>query len=243
MQTWRLCCTTVLVFALFAPQKLEAQPALVPPDLEGAPARPSTTPFRGALVASFNLLMLEHAGRVTFQAKTRAELGGPFFRDYERSVKIPGTWGDGDGWFVNYVGHPIHGAAAGRAWLVHHPERTLDIGLSKDYWVSRAKAAQWAAFYSLQFEFGPLSEASIGNVGMNPDTTGWSDHVMTPLGALGIIVAEDALDKYVVRLVERRTGNKWLRGTTRVLLNPSRSLANVVDGRAPWNRPGRSIYR
>ena len=46
--------------------------------------------------------------------------------------------------------------------------------------------------YSFQFEFGPLSEASIGNVGLRPNTTGWVDHVITPVGALGFMVAEDA---------------------------------------------------
>jgi hypothetical protein len=90
--------------------------------------------------------------------------------------------------------------------------------------------------YSLQFEFGPLSEASIGNVGLHPVTTGWVDHVLTPVGAFGFIVAEDALDKYLVQLVERHTRNRVLRGTVRVLLNPSRALANVVEGRTPWFR-------
>lgn len=57
----------------------------------------------------------------------------------------------------------------------------------------------WSAAYSLQFEIGPLSEASIGNVGMRPETTGWVDDVVTPLGAFGLIVAEDALDRYFVQ--------------------------------------------
>src|SRR5262245_49869569 len=131
--------------------------------------------------------MLEHAGRIVFQEKTRRELPGNFIVDYRRSLKVPTTWNDGDGWFVNYVGHPIHGAAAGRTWLVHHPDQDVELGLSKKYWVSRAWAAQWAAIYSLQFEVGPVSEASIGNVGMRPNTTGWVDHVVTPAGALAFI--------------------------------------------------------
>jgi hypothetical protein len=43
----------------------------------------------GAFNASFRLLTMEHLGRIAFQGKTRSELGGPFFRDYARSVKIP----------------------------------------------------------------------------------------------------------------------------------------------------------
>jgi len=192
--------------------------------------------FKDAFSASLRLLMFEHIGRIAFQEKTRRELRGPFFGDYMRSLKVPKTWNDGDDWFVNYVGHPIHGAAAGRAWLVHHPDSALEIGRSKEYWASRARAARWAAFYSLQFEFGPLSEASIGNVGMRPDTIGWVDHIVTPVGAFAIIVAEDALDKYVVELVERRTRNRVLRATLRIILNPSRALANVADWQTPWFR-------
>jgi len=179
--------------------------------------------------------------RILLQEKTRRELGGPFMSDYIHSIRMPQTWDDGDGWLVNYVGHPLHGAAAGRAWLVHHPNQVLDVSMSKAYWSSRAKAAEWAAFYSLQFELGPLSEASIGNVGKDPRTTGWVDHVVTPVGAFGIIVAEDAIDKYLIQLVERHTTNSFLRGFVRVAANPSRAMANFADGRAPWFRPLRPL--
>jgi hypothetical protein len=193
--------------------------------------------WKGAFVDSFRLLMMEHAGRILFQEKTRRELGGSFFGDYHRSIRWPGKWEDSDGWIVNYIGHPIHGAAAGRTWLHNDPSaRGLELGLSRKYWASRAKAAQWSAFYSLQFEIGPVSEASIGNVGLDPDTTGWVDHVVTPVGALGIIVVEDALDKYLVQLVERHTANRVLRATVRIVLNPARALANLVEGRTPWFR-------
>ena len=133
------------------------------------------------------------------------------------------------------------GAAAGRAWLVHHPDELLDISLSKAYWVSRAKAAQWAAFYSLQFEFGPLSEASIGNVGTRAETTGWVDHVVTPVGAFGLIVAEDALDRFFVRWVDARTSNRVARASLRLLFNPARTLSNAVGGKLPWYRRDRSL--
>lgn len=80
---------------------------------------PTTTTLQGALADSLRLLAMEHLGRVAFQSKTRRELGGPFLRDYIRSVKLPVTWEDRDRWYVNYVGHPIHGAAAGFIWLDH----------------------------------------------------------------------------------------------------------------------------
>jgi hypothetical protein len=157
--------------------------------------------------------------------------------DYTRSVRLPRKWRDGDGWFVNYVGHPIHGAAAGRTWLNSHPTaRSLELRKSKEYWASRAKAAQWAAIYSLQFEFGLFSEASIGNVGRDRATTGWVDHVMTPVGGFGILVAEDALDRYLVRRVEGRIHNSVVRAAVRMAVNPARALANIVEGHLPWYR-------
>src|SRR5689334_21267025 len=67
----------------------------------------------GAFADSVGLLTMQHAIRVGFSNKTRSELGGPFFKDYGKSIRMPRTWGDGDGWLVNYVGHPWQGAASG----------------------------------------------------------------------------------------------------------------------------------
>jgi hypothetical protein len=225
-------------------QDVPAPTALVPTvedqTAEDIAATPST--WKGALNDSLRLLLIEHSTRVAFQDKTRRELGGPFFKDYTRSVKIPQTWGDGDSWAVNYIGHPIHGAAAGFIWLDHEDgAHDPELGFSRTYWASRGRATAWAAGYSLQFEFGPLSEASIGNVGLNPDTTGWVDHLVTPAGALGFMVAEDALDRYFIRRVEHWTSNRPLLAVTRVLLNPSRSMSNFAQGQLPWYRAARPL--
>ncbi len=195
----------------------------------------------GAFADSLKLLMIEHGTRIGFQQKTRRELGGPFWSDYKRSVRIPGQWGDGDAWWVNYVGHPIHGAAAGYIWLDHEPRAPSEISLNRRYWASRGRATAWSAVYSIQFEIGPLSEASIGNVGLRPETTGWVDHVVTPVGAFGWIVAEDALDRFFVKWVEARTGNRFLRAALRLTFNPGRTLSNSASGLAPWHRDGRPI--
>src|SRR5215204_1206710 len=163
----------------------------------------------GAFADSLKLLMIEHGTRVAFQEKTRRELSGPFWRDYRRSVRVPGQWEDTDTWWVNYIGHPIHGAAAGYIWIDHERDAPADISLQRKYWSTRGRATAWAAVYSLQFELGPLSEASIGNVGMRAETTGWVDHVVTPVGAFGWILAEDALDRFLVKWVEARTRNQF----------------------------------
>lgn len=195
----------------------------------------------GAFKDSLRLLLIEHGTRIAFQSKTRAELGGNFWQDYRKSVRIPGQWEDTDAWWVNYIGHPIHGAAAGYVWLDHDPDAPVEIGRGGRYWSSRGKAMAWSAAYSLQFEIGPLSEASIGNVGMRPQTTGWVDHVVTPVGAFGLIVAEDALDRFFVKWVEERSRNRILRAALRVTLNPGRALSNASGGRFPWHREGRPL--
>lgn len=223
-------------------ERTETPAAQDTPSVDPADIPPGPSTWRGAVTDSLRLLMVEHSTRIAFQAKTRRELGGPFIQDYLKSVKIPDTWNDGDGWLVNYVGHPIHGAAAGFVWLDHEDgAHDPAIGFSEEYWASRGRAFAWATVYSVQFEFGPLSEASIGNVGLRDNTTGWVDHVVTPVGALGFMVAEDALDRYFVTRIEGWTDNRFLRAAARIFFTPSRSLANAAQGRWPWYRAGRGL--
>lgn len=228
----------------FAPpldaQDLHGSPSLLEQDASDLARMPST--LKGAIADSLRLLLLEHTTRVAFQEKTRRELRGPFFRDYVRSLRVPDTWEDGDSWAVNYVGHPIHGAASGFIWLDHEDgAHDPALGFSKAYWSSRGRATAWAAVYSYQFEFGPLSEASIGNVGLRPETSGWVDHVVTPAGALAFMVAEDALDRYFVVKVESWMGNRVLKAAVRMMFNPSRTLSNTAQGRVPWFRAVRPL--
>ena len=197
----------------------------------------------GTFVDSLKLLTIEHGLRISLQQKTRDELGGDFWHDYRRSLRVPQQWEDSDAWWVNYIGHPIHGAAAGYIWLEHAADRRPDITLSRGYWSSRAQATAWAAAYSYQFEFGPLSEASIGNVGLRSEDTGWVDHVVTPVGAFALMVGEDALDRFFVRWVEDRTGNRFFRAALRMTLNPARTLSNATTGHLPWYREGRPLKR
>lgn len=197
---------------------------------------------KGVVGDSMRLLLLEHGFRLVFQPHVRQQLEGPFWGDYVKSVRVPGQWDDGDGWFVNYVGHPIHGAAAGFVFIHNNPKsRRASFGLNRQYWTTRWRPVAFAAVYSLQFEIGPISEASIGNVGMRPETTGWVDYVVTPVGAMGLMVAEDALDRYFVRWVEERTYNQFVRASLRLLCGPSQMMANIAMGRVPWHRDTRSI--
>jgi len=236
----RRITVAILMCALFAgPASAVAQdvrdPAVRSTDGNGG------ADILGAFADSMKLLFIEHAFRISFQEKTRRELGGNFWADYSHAVRVPRQWEDTDDWWVNYIGHPIHGAAAGYIWLDHERNAPTEIGRSTAYWTSRGRATAWAAVYSLQFEIGLLSEASIGNVGKQPETTGWVDHVITPVGAFGWMVAEDALDQYLVKWIEGRVQNAVVRGVLRVALNPSRALSNTTTGRVPWHRDGRPV--
>jgi len=214
-----------------------------PPSGPSAPAPPesSRTNLKKVMTDSFRLLLIEHATRIAIQGKTRRELDGPFFSDYVRSVRAPQQWQDTDGFLVNYVGHPIHGAAAAFIWVEHSPEsRQQQFALSADYFRSRWAPVIASAVYSIQFEIGLISEASIGNVGMRPETTGWVDYVMTPVGALGLMVGEDALDRVMAR-IEARLQNRFGRMILRMVFSPSRAMSNFAMGRAPWHRDMRPI--
>lgn len=231
-----LCLLTLFVAGPWTADEAVAQNGLA----TGGHERPRAD-ILGAFSDSLKLLLIEHGTRIGLQEKTRRELGGRFWGDYRRSVRMPQQWDDTDGGLINYVGHPIHGAAAGYIWLDHEPGALPDFRWNSQYLSSRMRAFAFSASYSLQFEIGPLSEASLGNVGMRPETTGWVDYVITPVGALGLIVAEDALDRYLVQWAERRVKNPLLRIGIRFAANPGRTMANTASGRYPWHRDGRPL--
>jgi hypothetical protein len=197
-----------------------------------------------AMKHSLVLLAIEHGTRLALDPKTRNELSGPFFRDYIDSVHIPRDWDDGDSVAVNYVGHPIHGAAAGYLYRDAAGVRGSGrFGLSTSYWATMGKSTAFIGVYSLQFEFGPLSEASIGNVGRHPASRGWVDHVVTPVMGFALMAAEDALDRYFVIWFEDHVDNRTARAAIRLLFNPARLMANLAQARAPWYRPDRPLGR
>jgi hypothetical protein len=96
--------------------------------------------------------------------------------------------------------------------------------------------------YSASFELAPWGEAGIGNVGYDRGTMAFVDLVVTPLGGLGLMVLEDYLDATLIRKIERG-GSETRTRIFRVLLNPSRSLANVLAFKRPSHRDGREPSR
>ena len=202
--------------------------------------------WKPAIAQSLIFLAMQHGFRMT-EKKTRDELNGPFLRDWKRSVQNLGGWNDGGKDFTNYIAHPMQGAVTGRIFINNSDKaRRQEFGKQGHYWESRVKTMAWSALWSLQFELGPISETSIGNVGKTRAGDGrskqtYGDIVVTPLVGTGLVVLEDMVDKYVLdHWLEQRFTNSLMIKITRSLLTPSTSFGNILRGRAPWRRDYRA---
>jgi len=191
---------------------------------------------------SFLFLSIENAFRCATEEGTREGVSGPFFPGYFNSVGNLHGWNDGDPFLVNYVGHPMQGAVSGYIWT-HNDRayRDIQFGQNRRYWKGKLRGAAYSYIYSVLFEIGPISEASIGNIQAEYPQQGFVDHVVTPVIGLGWSITEDALDQYLIRRIEAHTANRWIILLVRGGLNPSRSMANMMAFEVPWhrdNRPG-----
>ena len=216
------------IVALVAAQSTPATPAVA-----------ERVEWKGVLAQSGLLLGIQHSLRMV-QDKTRFHLDGPFWRDYVQSLRGLEGWDDGNPVTTNYLGHPYMGAVTGFIWIQNDPKgRAVEWDpRSGRYWASRARGMAWAAVYSTSFELAPWGEAGIGNVGHDRGTMGFVDLVVTPLGGFGLMVLEDYVDATLIQKIER--GGSAMRARVfRVLLNPSRSLANVLRLKRPSHRDSR----
>jgi len=191
---------------------------------------------------SLFFMSFENAFRCATEQGTRDGFSNPFFRGYLNSVGNLHGWNDGDPFLVNYIGHPMQGAVTGYLWTQNdRAYRDIQFGQNRRYWKGKLRGAAFSYVYSVLFEIGPMSEASIGNIQNLYPAQGFVDHVVTPVIGLGWSITEDALDQYIVRYFERRTSNNWARLLVRSGLNPARSMANALAFKPPWhrdNRPG-----
>lgn len=194
--------------------------------------------WKSAFKQSLLFLGIQHGYALT-QSKTRRALKGKFFKDYVDSVKSLDGWEDGGRFFTNYIAHPMQGSFTGFILVQNDRKgRQTEFGKSKEYWNSRLKALAWSAAWSTQFEIGPISQASIGNVGLSGKQT-WVDIVVTPTAGFGMMLAEDAADKYLVKRIERNINNYYVKIFSRMLFNPTRTMANLVRFKLPWYRDNR----
>ncbi len=202
--------------------------------------------WKTAFLQTGIFLGLQHSFRL-FQKKTRDELGGKFFKDWGEAVTNLRGWNDGDNAFTNYIAHPIQGSITGRIFI-QNSERAKreEFGTSKIYWESRVKAFVWSTIYSIQFEMGPISEATIGNVGKRRkngySTMAWVDLVITPTVGTAWLIAEDIFEKYVLKnWLEKKYKNKVIIKFFRVLLAPTTSFGSILQGKYPWWREFRPM--
>lgn len=222
-----------------------------------------------ALFESFTFLAIEQAYVVHDDYRwIVAENGIPFnhyWRDYKQSLStwVHSGWDDGDPALYSYVGHPIQGAMVSYIQIQNDPKgENLEFSNTREYWHSRLKATVWNAVYSTQWNIGPLSELTVEKYGTkvrprwNTDGSwpcrqkhcfsgvGQVDLVITPIGGLGWLLAEDWLDKNIARRVEGGTRNRFLIDVTRCAVAPIRGGANILHGRRPWYRArdARQIY-
>jgi len=217
-------------------------PASIGPVNQKQTAAPPSVNWDGLLRQSGWFLAMQHGFRLATEHDTR-HAEGPLLRGYVDSVRNLHGWSDGDPAYVNYVGHPMQGATAGFIW-VHNDRKFSGVAFSTDprYWKSRLRAAGFSWAYSTQFEIGPVSEASIGYIQSRYPQQGLVDQVITPTLGLGWMIAEDAVDRFLLIPLERRVRNVYVRTLARGFLNPTRSMANIVRGKAPFVRDDRSIF-
>jgi hypothetical protein len=203
--------------------------------------------WNDTLLQSLTFTAIMNAFRIATEPSTRKDLKGPFWKDYFNSVKSVRGWKDGDEFLVNYIGHPLEGAVSGNI-LVQNDQSAnkLPFGRSKQYWMSRLKAFGWAAALSTQFELGPFGEASIGNVGLTPSEksrhpAAYVDLVVTPVAGTGWLIGEDILDRFLIKKIESRTTNRFIRLMLRSWLTPGKSFANMMRGQWWWHRDDRPL--
>jgi len=192
--------------------------------------------------SSITLLTIQNAFRCATEEGTRDAFSNPFWPGYINAVGSLHGWSDGDPFIVNYVAHPMQGAVTGFMWQ-HNDRAYRDavFGKNTKYWKARLRGMAFAYVYSVQFEIGLFSEASIGQIQTLYPAYGLVDHVVTPIIGTGWAIAEDTIDKYIIQTIETHVQNPWVRLASRIALNPSRSMSNVMNYERPQhrdNRPG-----
>jgi hypothetical protein len=217
------------------------RPELEMPVVLNTPSQQKSVAWGGLAKGALTFLGVEHGFRLMTEPTTRHELAShPFFISYAEAVGNLHGWSDGDEFYVNWVGHPMQGAVAGYIWQSNdRAYKDVEFGRNRRYWKSKLRGATFSYLYSVQFEIGPISEASIGFIQANPPEMGFVDHAITPAMGLAWTIGEDFMDRDVIQRFESRFSNPYLRILLRGGLNPSRSFANVMNGKVPWHRDDR----
>lgn len=190
--------------------------------------------WRSAIQQSLLMQGVQHGYALVAQEKTRRALKGPFFRDYWRSLKGLSGWDDGNRFFTNYIAHPMQGAMTGFIYVQNHDRvKKQMFAESPQYWRDRLKVFVWSTAWSTNWELGPISQSSIGNLGMHGGMA-YVDLVITPTVGTTWMMTEEALDRYVIRHIESKS--KFVKIMSRMFLNPMRTTSNLLRFKHPWYR-------
>lgn len=202
--------------------------------------------WKQAIAQSFLALSIANIERVTSQEDTRNALHGPFWKGYVDSIENLHGFNDGDGFFTSYVVHSMEGSFAGFIERQNDPNyRTVEFGLSERYWISTVRSLAFSSVYSTVWSATVFGEPGIGFVEKHNEP-GLVDLVGTQTLGYAWMIGEDAIDRYLVKRIERRVRNPYVRALARGALNPTRSYANILAFHTPWHRdtrPGVREYR
>ncbi len=190
--------------------------------------------WKPAIVQSLLIQGFQHGYALAAQEKMRRALKGPFFKDYINSLKGLAGWDDGNRFFTNYVAHPAQGGMTGFIFVQNHDRvKKQKFAESKQYWKDRLSALVWSTAWSTNWELGPISQSSIGNLGLKGGM-GYVDLVITPTVGTVWLISEEAIDRYIIRHIEKK--NFLFKIAVRIFLNPMRSVANALRFKEPWYR-------
>ena len=208
-------------------------------------------------------IVIEQTERIVKETKTRHQLSGPFFSDWFHTVSAYhfDNWDDGGKYITSYLAHPTQGAIAEAIfWQNNDRVRFSEQDFrSSTYRNALLQAFAFATVDAVLWKMGPLSESSIGNVGLPThfwdrdckalripcvDRPGVSDMVMNEVGGTALTIGFQWLDQHVQKgMIENRFQSRAVIDTTRIITNPPASVANLVRFRRPWYRDNRASER
>jgi hypothetical protein len=188
-----------------AANSLEVSNTLESRKNSSATSKAKTFQWQKALLKSELLIGIQQLWRLHIQPYTRnATFRGPYLKDVWQAEKnsFKGGWDDGDGYWINYVQHPLSGGIYAQVWCDAMPKCAhVDFGKNTNYLINGIlKPLPWSALMSLNFENGPASESTLGKVALKKGVDGrygMVDYFATPLGGIILKAATDAYHTYV----------------------------------------------
>ena len=199
-------------------------------------ARKPGIDWKGLALGWGTFLTVEHGIRLT-NPRVRSNLGGNYWLDWKRSVRSIHGFPDGDRWFANYVGHPWQGSVSMFVFARHDPyNQNAKFGKNRRYVLSKTRQFFAGFAYSECFEVCPfLSETSLGNLGYQYGHNSWGDQIVTPtLGLVWSVFEDWVYAKYIAKV---RKTNPERANVLLIILNPTRSVANLLSFTYPWRGP------